>query len=150
MALVTYMDWAKYLKELVKKSEAALTAKDTVQISKCKKQLSAFQKQSPVKCEFLDEIAEQTKMALITSSISGDISTLNVIHTKIDRELKKVKEVADEVKKSRSQILLEDLRETLGTIEDKVMELKNLEAELDGDQKDFLNKLKKIVDGLNQ
>jgi hypothetical protein len=150
MALVTYMDWAEYLKELITKSEAALTAKDIAQISTCKKQLSAFQKQSPVKCEFLDEIAEETKMVLIASSISGDISVLNVIHERIDKELKKVKEVTNEVKKSRSQILLEDLRETLGTIEDKVRELKNLEVELDGDQKDLLIKLKEIVDGFNK
>ena len=146
MILVTYMDWAEYLKNLITKSEDALTSKDMVQISSCRKLLNAFQKQSPVKCEFLDEIAEETKMALITGSVSGDISALNVINAKIDKEIKKVEDVTDEVKKSRSQILLEDLRETIGTIKEKLTELKKLENELEDDQKELLTKLKDILD----
>lgn len=146
MAIVTYIEWAEFLKDLIDRSEIAVKNKDLNKIKECQKLLSAYQKQSPSKCEFLDQIAEETKMELITSSVSGDIVELVKINNKLDKEIKKVNNVTEELNKSRSDILLEDLREALKKINEKLIELKNLESELKIDEKENLLKLMSLIE----
>lgn len=137
-------DWANVLNGLLADAKKAIGANDLDAKLNAQEQLLAFIKESPQRCNFLDDIANKAAHDLFLDTVDACLQAIASRNAELQQATKIINGVTAEAKSDTKSLLMTDITSSLDKI---TAGLGKLQAVANGDQ-NILGKIKGIQDAI--
>jgi len=122
--MLTTQEWADALKEIIADADKAAHAGNPSDLSSTMAKLREYIKNSPPKCEFLDDIAHGLLADLLVADMDATIEAIANRTADLDKQIAVINSVAGGAKKSAAQLRLEPVINQLEKAKDALETLK--------------------------
>ena len=144
--LNSIQDWTDALNKILSNAKKALDDNDQDAKLDTQEQLIEFIKESPQRCDFLDNIASKAAHDLFLDTVQASIQAIASRNAELQQATKIISGVTEEANSDAKTLLLTDVKSSL----DKVTAgLTKLQAAATGD-KNLLDRIKGVQDAITE
>jgi len=142
--LVTEEEWANVLGKILDEAKDALAQNDPVKLSDIQDVLEKFVKESPSYCRLLDDIAVKASYNIFITETNEALKRISERNAELKKALELIKGTTARMKKTRKEILFEEVIDILNKAKTAIDELKNIGEAFEDNEKSLLERIIKI------